>query len=584
MGVIPMDSSSIHDYFNKLEKTISSYERLKKSQPVHFNEEEGVFQAVRPDALPDWGEEVERANRFLNRKIAVITEGAGPLEEYEDRIHIINLITKNITKKLEKSKESNPSQQAAIKALKSQAQALTSKIAGVQLRSDEEISDEEISDEVISQGAITPERLILDLQIKGITPGDFLKKMKPFVQQEAPTPSVSDLTPSSEDESTLPISDTHEEEIKGLGEEELKKIQKYYEKNRKKILKQAKAKNPKLYLRKEITKLPVTIQVRPETDEGPYLLIHVREKRGTEEFKKIRKGEGEYKKISLAAGLNPERDVTFYATATPLTEDQNENFYREIEFLKRFQGEPGIVQLVTHCAYPVKTGKHKKSFQRIRKKLFKEKLKPNMVMTYAESDLKKTLAKGKLDEADRKKKTLELLQGVRTIHAKNVVHHDLKPANILISGDSVMISDFGLARTEDDTSSDRVRGNPLYLAPEIWQAMDNEGMKGLIDTKADVFSLGVILYQMITQTLPVDVRIIQTFNDPGNRHLIPQLIAAWHASETEALASEEPSELAIILNMLHPDQGERITAREAYKEFRALYAEESTEIVGDSPP
>ena len=81
---------------------------------------------------------------------------------------------------------------------------------------------------------------------------------------------------------------------------------------------------------------------------------------------------------------------------------------------------------------------------------------------------------------------------------KDVVHRDLKPANILLSADmSVKLGDFGLAKVFDEAGAmmSTYLGTPYYMAPEIL-----EGKK--YDERADLWSVGVILFQMVCGKVP----------------------------------------------------------------------------------
>jgi serine/threonine protein kinase len=93
----------------------------------------------------------------------------------------------------------------------------------------------------------------------------------------------------------------------------------------------------------------------------------------------------------------------------------------------------------------------------------------------------------------------EICRGIEHAHQKGVVHRDIKPANILIDNDGhLKITDFGLAQAQDLTSitvTGAIVGTPAYMSPE--QAAGKR-----IDTRSDLFSLGVVLYEMITGSKP----------------------------------------------------------------------------------
>ncbi|MFN8456816.1 MAG: serine/threonine-protein kinase [Anaerolineae bacterium] len=86
-------------------------------------------------------------------------------------------------------------------------------------------------------------------------------------------------------------------------------------------------------------------------------------------------------------------------------------------------------------------------------------------------------------------------------HHRGVVHRDVKPSNILLDGEWVLLSDFGLAKVGETagrfTDNGKSIGTPAYMSPE--QARGEE-----VDHRSDIYSLGVILYEMLTHQIPHD--------------------------------------------------------------------------------
>tara|TARA_R110000782_G_scaffold82663_8_gene162467 strand:- start:976 stop:2253 length:1278 start_codon:yes stop_codon:yes gene_type:complete len=90
--------------------------------------------------------------------------------------------------------------------------------------------------------------------------------------------------------------------------------------------------------------------------------------------------------------------------------------------------------------------------------------------------------------------------GLAQIHAINVVHRDLKPANIMFRGDdSLALADFGISKKIDEvsdiTTMGQILGTPHYMSPE-------QGAGDDVDTRTDIYSIGVILYELLTGDKP----------------------------------------------------------------------------------
>ena len=93
----------------------------------------------------------------------------------------------------------------------------------------------------------------------------------------------------------------------------------------------------------------------------------------------------------------------------------------------------------------------------------------------------------------------QVAEGLAYAHEHGVVHRDIKPSNIMVlRGMHVKIADFGIAKIESSlwrTQIDQIIGSPLYMSPEQIQSHP-------IDPRSDIFSFGIVLYQMLTGQLP----------------------------------------------------------------------------------
>jgi serine/threonine protein kinase/Tol biopolymer transport system component len=123
-----------------------------------------------------------------------------------------------------------------------------------------------------------------------------------------------------------------------------------------------------------------------------------------------------------------------------------------------------------------------------------------IAMAFCEGEsLKRKIQRGPLPLPEALSIAAQVAAGLAAAHDKGVVHRDVKPGNIMVAGDGrVKIVDFGIARLADETRLTRtgdVMGTTAYIAPE--QFLSDE-----IDSRADLWSLGVVLYEMVTGRLP----------------------------------------------------------------------------------
>jgi serine/threonine protein kinase len=141
---------------------------------------------------------------------------------------------------------------------------------------------------------------------------------------------------------------------------------------------------------------------------------------------------------------------------------------------------------------------------------------------------------------------LQTAQGLAAAHAQNLTHRDIKPGNILLEPphDRVKLTDFGLARIADDVKLTRtgyVSGTPLYMSPE--QALGEPG-----DARSDLFSLGVVLYEMCAGQPPFQgnsaLAILKQITDTKHRPLreLNPDVPDWLAEMVDELLSKKPED------------------------------------------
>lgn len=150
--------------------------------------------------------------------------------------------------------------------------------------------------------------------------------------------------------------------------------------------------------------------------------------------------------------------------------------------------------------------------------------------------------------------TREICEGLDAAHSCKVLHHDIKPDNIMITNQGeVKIVDFGLASFADVTQSHTGVGTPLYKAPERWN--DNPG-----SVRSDLYSVGCVLYEMLTGRPP--------FGSPQDD---PMTVGRMHQDDSPAPPSAHrpgvPDQLdSIVRILLAKDPAYRPRSAEAVAE------------------
>lgn len=179
--------------------------------------------------------------------------------------------------------------------------------------------------------------------------------------------------------------------------------------------------------------------------------------------------------------------------------------------------------------------------------------------TYIVSDLiegkslRDALAKDRLSRSASVKVVHDLSLALQHAHERGVIHRDLKPANVMLDGSGkALITDFGLAKSQsaaDSSSQPKVVGTPAYMSPEQTGNLE----ECVVDARSDIYSLGAILYELLTGVRP-------------HSELFPDLFRAIVQDPPTPLRKIDrtiPRELqAICLKCLHKSPEERYPSAE----------------------
>ena len=174
---------------------------------------------------------------------------------------------------------------------------------------------------------------------------------------------------------------------------------------------------------------------------------------------------------------------------------------------------------------------------------------PYMIMEFLEgTDLAGLLdQRGQLPPAEAVDLVLQACVGLTEAHAKNFIHRDIKPANLFVAlmtdGRRVVkLLDFGISKAQQDvslTSTHAVLGTPAYMAPEQWRSAKDA------DVRSDVWSLGVVLYELLSGQRPF------------RGESVTEMCAAVLAEDSPPLAIGVPELEKIVAHCLEKEPDDR---------------------------
>lgn len=167
-----------------------------------------------------------------------------------------------------------------------------------------------------------------------------------------------------------------------------------------------------------------------------------------------------------------------------------EEFLGNEEFVKRFRNESKAVASLSHP-----------NIVRIFDVNFGDRIQYIVMELIDGITLKEFIEKSHaLDWKDTVHFTIQILRALQHAHDKGIVHRDIKPQNIMLLQDgTIKVMDFGIARfaRDEKRSQDKAIGSVHYISPE-------QASGGITDAKSDLYSVGVMMYEMLTGKLPFD--------------------------------------------------------------------------------
>ena len=258
-------------------------------------------------------------------------------------------------------------------------------------------------------------------------------------------------------------------------------------------------------------------------------------------------GEGGMGKVYKAQDTKLDRFVALKFLPSKLTtdEEQKARFIQEAKTASAMN-HPNICTIYSIEEYDNDKGE---------KQLF-------IAMEYVEGESLKD-KKDKLSEKQKLEISIQVAEGLAAAHEKGIIHRDIKPENIMIRKDGIaQIMDFGLAKLYADKNVSRLTkvgttvGTLGYMSPEQVQGLD-------VDHRTDIFSFGVVLYEMFAGTSP--------FNGMHETAIMYEIVNVESPPISTIKPEIDPELDEIILECLEKDKDERRqSAKELAKDLRKI--------------
>lgn len=163
---------------------------------------------------------------------------------------------------------------------------------------------------------------------------------------------------------------------------------------------------------------------------------------------------------------------------------------------------------------------------------------------------KKAQKEGCFNESEAADMMTKLLKAINHCHSEGIAHRDIKPENIMITEDGdLKLIDFGLSKQVKDKKMKTIVGTPYYIAPEV--------LKGKYGVKCDIWSLGVIMYILLSGYLP--------FGGDNAKDVFQKVQNGIYSFDQKEWKKVSPEGIDLIKNMIQTDVKKRYSAEQWLK-------------------